>query len=42
MDVVKGDYCDLIELTPEIYSDLTGMDLPPVTSAVVVIAKQCR
>jgi hypothetical protein len=38
MDVVKGDK-GLIALTPEIDYDQTAMGLPPVTSAIFLIAK---
>jgi hypothetical protein len=37
MDVVKGDK-ELIALTPEIDCNKTAMGLPPVTSAVFLIA----
>jgi hypothetical protein len=38
VDVVKGDK-GLIALTPEINYNKTAMGLPPVTSAVSLIAK---
>jgi hypothetical protein len=40
MDVVKGDYrtIGLITLTPEIDCNKTTMGLPPVMSAVFLIA----
>jgi hypothetical protein len=38
MDVVKGDK-GLIALTPEIDYDQTAMNLPPVMSVVLLIAK---
>jgi hypothetical protein len=39
MDVVKGDY-RIYTLTPEIYFDQSAMGLPPVMSAVFLIAKE--
>jgi hypothetical protein len=39
MNIVKGDDKGLITLTPEIDCDQTAMDLPTVTSAVLLIAK---
>jgi hypothetical protein len=38
MDVVKSDL-GLIAFAPEIDCDQTAIDLPPVTSAVLLIAK---
>jgi hypothetical protein len=38
MDIVKATY-GLRAFTPEIDCDQTVMDLPPVTSAVFLIAK---